>query len=127
MKKALTASVSLMLIGAASAWAGGDAAAGKEIFANTCEECHFEDDFSGTSEEDMMAMIKAVLSGETEHEDQDLNEFGLSEEDLANVARLDLAMGLTAIGLAFLAALAAGLYPAWRVGRAVPVRFLKSQ
>jgi putative ABC transport system permease protein len=48
-------------------------------------------------------------------------------EDLANVARLDLAMGLTAIGLAFLAALAAGLYPAWRVGRAVPVRFLKSQ
>ncbi len=48
-------------------------------------------------------------------------------EDLANVARLDLSMGFTAIGLAFLAALAAGLYPAWRVGRAVPVRFLKSQ
>ncbi len=48
-------------------------------------------------------------------------------EDLANVARLDLAMGLTAIGLALVAALGAGLYPAWRVGRAVPVRFLKSQ
>ncbi len=48
-------------------------------------------------------------------------------DDLANVARLDLSMGLSAIALAFFAALAAGLYPAWRVGRAVPVRFLKSQ
>jgi len=86
MKKALTAGIAFMLIGATSAWAGGDAEAGAKTFADNCEECHFEDDFSGESEEDIMAMIKAVLSGETEHEDQDLNEFDLSEQDLQNVA-----------------------------------------
>jgi mono/diheme cytochrome c family protein len=86
MKTALCAGFSLMLLGAASAWAGGDADAGQAVFADNCEECHFEDDFSGTSEEDIMASIKAVLSGETDHEDADLNELGLSEADLANVA-----------------------------------------
>ena len=86
MKKALCAGFSLLLFGAAGAWAGGDADAGQAVFADNCEECHFEDDFSGTAEEDIMASIKAVLAGEKDHEDQDLNEFGLSDEDVANLA-----------------------------------------
>lgn len=83
MKKRLIAmAVPLMFFGAA-AYAGGDAEAGKATFEEICADCHYEDDFAGESEEDIMGMINGVASGEVEHKG-DLS--GLSKEDLANVA-----------------------------------------
>ncbi|WKE65419.1 ABC transporter permease [Gallaecimonas kandeliae] len=43
------------------------------------------------------------------------------------VARMDWVMLLAAVGLAILASLLAGLYPAWRVGRTNPAYYLKTQ
>lgn len=44
-----------------------------------------------------------------------------------SVMHVDLWSFALAVGLAILAALAAGLYPAWRVGRLAPAVYLKSQ
>jgi putative ABC transport system permease protein len=43
------------------------------------------------------------------------------------LARFDMASVSIAVGLAAVAAIAAGLYPAWRVGRLPPAVYLKSQ
>ena len=43
------------------------------------------------------------------------------------LTQLDLAMMLAAIGLAILAGVLAGLYPAWRVCRVQPAGYLKTQ
>jgi putative ABC transport system permease protein len=43
------------------------------------------------------------------------------------LAHLDLYSIAAAIGLAIVASLAAGLYPAWRVGRVAPAVYLKNQ
>jgi putative ABC transport system permease protein len=43
------------------------------------------------------------------------------------LARFDMASVVIAVGLAAVAAFAAGLYPAWRVGRLPPAVYLKSQ
>jgi putative ABC transport system permease protein len=43
------------------------------------------------------------------------------------LARFDIASVTWAFGLAIVSALAAGLYPAWRVGRLPPAVYLKSQ
>jgi putative ABC transport system permease protein len=45
----------------------------------------------------------------------------------ADLAHFDIASVVIALGLAVIAALAAGLYPAWRVGRLAPAVYLKSQ
>lgn len=63
--------------------AGGDAAAGKAAFEAGCGECHYEDDFSGESEADILAMIQSVKSGEVEHKGE---AGGLSDADAANIA-----------------------------------------
>jgi putative ABC transport system permease protein len=52
-------------------------------------------------------------------------EFGVT--GYQQLARFDTASVVIAIGLAVIAALAAGLYPAWRVGRLPPAVYLKSQ
>jgi putative ABC transport system permease protein len=44
-----------------------------------------------------------------------------------DIAHLDMFSVLSAVALAIVAALAAGLYPAWRVGRVPPAVYLKSQ
>jgi putative ABC transport system permease protein len=44
-----------------------------------------------------------------------------------DIARFDLSSVAIAVGLAAIAALAAGLYPAWRVGRLPPAVYLKAQ
>jgi putative ABC transport system permease protein len=44
-----------------------------------------------------------------------------------DLARFDLASLVIAVALAIVAALAAGVYPAWRVGRLPPAVYLKSQ
>jgi putative ABC transport system permease protein len=43
------------------------------------------------------------------------------------IAHVDLTSVVTALALAFLATLAAGLYPAWRIGRIPPANYLKAQ
>lgn len=43
------------------------------------------------------------------------------------LAHLDLTSVVTALALAFFATLAAGLYPAWRIGRIPPASYLKAQ
>ena len=43
------------------------------------------------------------------------------------LAHVDLTSIVTALALAFLATIAAGLYPAWRIGRIPPATYLKAQ
>ncbi len=78
----MLAALPLMFLGA-SAYAGGDVEAGKAKFDEICSECHYEDDFAGETEEDMVGLIKSVVGGEVDHK-KDLS--GLSEQDIANVA-----------------------------------------
>ena len=66
-----------------AAHAGGDAAAGKAAFEASCGECHYEDDFSGESEADILAMIQSVKTGQVEHKGE---AGGLSDADAANIA-----------------------------------------
>lgn len=83
MKKVLITTASLLLIAAAGVQAGGDVAKGEALFADKCAECHYEDDFSGTDEAEIMAMTQAVVDGSAEH-DEDISD--LSAEDVANVS-----------------------------------------
>ena len=43
------------------------------------------------------------------------------------IAHVDMTSVMTALVLAFVATLAAGLYPAWRIGRIPPATYLKAQ
>jgi mono/diheme cytochrome c family protein len=58
-----------LTLGITAALAGGDSGAGEVVFEEKCGECHYEDDFSGKSEADILAMVQSVVSGETEHEE----------------------------------------------------------
>ncbi len=49
------------------ALADGHADAGKETFEADCERCHFSDDYAHEAESVIVAMIKAIRSGETRH------------------------------------------------------------
>lgn len=86
MTRTLTilAGISLLLWGS-NATAGGDAAAGKAPFEANCGECHYEDDFAGESEEDIMAMLEDLKSGKIEHKGSDETE-ATSDADLVNIA-----------------------------------------
>ena len=44
-----------------------------------------------------------------------------------NLTRMDLTVVLVTLGLSLAAGLAAGIYPAWRIGRTAPAVYLKSQ
>jgi len=44
-----------------------------------------------------------------------------------NLTRMDLTVVLATLGLSLVAGLAAGIYPAWRIGRTAPAVYLKSQ
>jgi len=46
---------------------------------------------------------------------------------LPQLIRIDMMSVAATVALAIVAALAAGLYPAWRVGRLAPAVYLKSQ
>ena len=43
------------------------------------------------------------------------------------LAHVDVTSVVTALALAFFATIAAGLYPAWRIGRIPPASYLKAQ
>lgn len=83
MKKVLITAASFLLIAAAGVQAGGDAAKGEALFEEKCADCHYEDDFSGTDEAEIMAMTQAIIDGSAEH-DEDIS--ALSAEDVANVS-----------------------------------------
>jgi cytochrome c553 len=77
--------VPLLFLGATTVQADAHMEAAKATFAERCEDCHYEDDFAGTPKADIKAMIKAVASGETEHDDSaDLS--GLSDADIDALA-----------------------------------------
>jgi len=63
--------------------AAGDAEAGKAVYEANCAECHYEDDFAGSSTEEIVTMITSVRSGGTEHKG---DTSGLSDEDIVNIA-----------------------------------------
>lgn len=63
-----------------------------------------------------LAGVRALNSG-----------FSDSPASVELLARVDTVSVLWALGLALLATIAAGLYPAWRVGRLAPASYLKSQ
>ena len=58
-----------------------DAAAGKALFEGDCAECHYEDDFEGESEADILGMIKGAVD---EHKGDHLKK--LDAAGMANIA-----------------------------------------
>ena len=83
MKRIRMAMVTALMFAGATAYAGGDMAAGKGTFEAGCADCHYEGDFAGESMDDIKALIKGVVSGEVDHKG-DLS--GLSDEEVANLA-----------------------------------------
>lgn len=83
MNKLHIVSATCLLFAAGTAHAGGDTEAGAALFESVCGECHYEDDFSGESAADIAAMIKPIVDGEEEH-DEDISK--LSADDIANLA-----------------------------------------
>lgn len=83
MKKLITLFALPLVFFGASAFADGHMEAGKAKFEAVCADCHYEDDFAGTSKDEMKSMIKAVAAGEVEH-DEDLS--GLTDEEIAGLA-----------------------------------------
>ena len=63
--------------------AGGDADAGQELFEAECARCHYEDDFVEEADSVVVAMIEAIISGETRHRS---SLKGLTDEEVANLA-----------------------------------------
>ena len=57
--------------------------AGKATFEAKCAECHYEDDFAGEAEADILGMIQAVKSAEHKGKGETA---GLSADDEANLA-----------------------------------------
>jgi putative ABC transport system permease protein len=56
--------------------------------------------------------------------------YTVDPEDLGGtqaIAHVDVTSVVTALALAFFATIAAGLYPAWRIGRIPPANYLKAQ
>ena len=64
-------------------WADDAVDAGRATFDRICTECHYEDDFSGSSRQEILARIQQVAAGEAEHE-VDLSV--LSNEEMADLA-----------------------------------------
>lgn len=79
MKKLITLTALPLVFFGASALADGHMEGGKAKFAEACEECHYSDDFAGTPKDEIRDMIKAVVAGEVEH-DEDLS--GLTDEEI---------------------------------------------
>jgi len=79
--KLLLIAVPLALFGHAAF--AGDVDAGMQKFNAQCEECHFDDDFSGEAEADIAALINNVVNGTTDHK-ADLS--ALTADDVANLA-----------------------------------------
>ncbi len=75
--------VTVIALACSAAFAEGDADAGKEQFESTCERCHYSDDFAHEAKSVIVAMIKAIRSGETRHRPAMPD---LTDEEIANLA-----------------------------------------
>ena len=53
--------------------------------------------------------------------------YGPNIESIKRLTQMDATVVLAALGLSIAAGIAAGLYPAWRIGRTSPAIYLKSQ
>jgi mono/diheme cytochrome c family protein len=80
--KSIIFAIPLVFFGAAAQ--AGDAGAGDAVYQDNCADCHFEDDFAGSSADDIKGLIMAIKGGSTDHKGGDLA--GLSDEDIANLA-----------------------------------------
>lgn len=56
---------------------------GEALYEEQCAKCHFEDDFTGESEEAIVGMINAIIAGEVDHKSELT---GLSEEDIKKLS-----------------------------------------
>lgn len=83
MKTTKLLAVTSIALVCAPAFADGDADAGKELFEEECARCHYEDDFIEEAESVVVAMIKAIISGETRHRS---SLKGFTDEEVANLA-----------------------------------------
>ena len=81
MNKPIGCVMFAMLILAAPAIAEDDG--GMALYEEQCSKCHFEDDFSGESEEAIAGMINGIIAGEVDHKSELT---GLSEEDVKKLA-----------------------------------------
>jgi cytochrome c553 len=79
--KSMLFAIPLIFFGAAAQ--AGDAAAGDAVYQANCADCHFEDDFAGTAEDEIKGKIVAIKGG-AEHKGGALE--GLSDDDVANLA-----------------------------------------
>lgn len=68
--------------------AGGDAAAGKTLFESDCAECHYEDDFEGDNEADILMAIQAA---QDEHKGDHLKK--LTKAQMKDIASFWAAAG----------------------------------
>jgi len=53
--------------------------------------------------------------------------YGRFVQDLGRALPVDYGTFVIALGISLLAGILAGLYPAWRIGRAAPASYLKVQ
>lgn len=80
MKKLAIALISLPFVAFGGAALAADHGAAK---AEACLDCHFGDDFAGSSAAEIEAMIRAALAGEVKHGPEIKD---LAEDDIAAVA-----------------------------------------
>lgn len=56
---------------------------GEALYEEQCAKCHFEDDFTGESEEAIVGMINGIIAGEIDHKSELT---GLSEEEIKKLS-----------------------------------------
>jgi cytochrome c553 len=83
MMKQVIVMTAALAIPAGFAFAQGDAGAGKEIFERDCGSCHYEDDFSGKSAQDILGLVKEQAAPDAGHM---FDMSTLSEKDMADIA-----------------------------------------
>lgn len=75
--------LTVILFQAGTARAAEEVTGGRTIFENTCSECHYEDDFAGRSQAEILTEITQLATGERKHK-IDLSK--LSENEMADIA-----------------------------------------
>ena len=78
-----TVPVVLFAISAGLAFAEGDAEAGGAIFESKCGSCHYEDDFSGKSAQEVLAQINEQAAPGAKHM---FKLSRLTEQEMADIA-----------------------------------------
>lgn len=90
MKKLILLAALPFAFFASAAAADGHMEVGKAKFEAICSDCHYEDHFAGTSEDEIKSLIEAVRAGEVEH-DEDLS--GLTDDEVKGLAAFFASQG----------------------------------